>query len=106
MQKPPSMSYGIMPENIMRHELIGLECTVSKCSDVKKTGISGKIIDETQKTLRIETGKKEFIVAKKDCMFDIHLPQGDVVEVDGKILYGRPEERIKKKFAKTWRELK
>ena len=91
MQKSSSGSYGIMPENIMRHELIGLRCVVSKCSDLKKAGISGKIIDETQKTLRIETGKKEFLVAKKDCMFDMHLPQGDVVEVDGRILYGRHE---------------
>lgn len=96
----------ITPENIVQHELIGLECKVEKCADQKKAGISGKIIDETQKTLRLETGKGDFLVSKKECIFEIRLPGGELAEIDGRVIFGRPEERTKKKLSKTWRELK
>lgn len=99
------MPSGLVPENIVCHELIGLECTVARCTDKKKAGAFGKIIDETQKTLTLETRDGDFLVGKKECAFDIRLPDGRVVEVDGRLIFGRPEERIKKKFPKSWREV-
>ncbi len=83
-------------KNLVRHELIGLE------AEIAKTKTNGKIINETQKTLTIRTDKKEIIVAKNECKFIITLPTGTIVEVEGKLLLGRPEERIKKKLPKKW----
>jgi len=89
-------------KNLIRHELIGLDAQVGSSRDLSKKGVCGKIIDETQKTITIRTDKKETIIAKKECKFMIKIPSGETVEVDGSLLYGRPEERIKKKLPKKW----
>lgn len=92
---------GITPYNLIRHELIGLEVKVSKSSDPTKKGLKGKVVDETYNTLKIETKDgKEKIVPKAICVFIFTLPSGTKVEVDGKLLVSRPEDRIKKKFPK------
>ena len=44
----------ILPENLSRHELIGLEAKVAEASNPSQIGISGRIIDETMKTFQIE----------------------------------------------------
>ena len=60
---------------------------------------SGTIIDETQKTLTIRTEDgKTMITAKKDNIYRIALKGGPEIDINGKQLYGRPEERIKKKI--------
>lgn len=92
----------ITPENILRHELIGLKVKIARCSDRKKVGLVGEIIDETQKTLVVRIDKKEKQVSKEECSFEITLPSGKIVEVEGKLLYGRPEERLKKKLPGKW----
>ncbi len=66
----------------------------------------GIIIDETQKTLTIRTKNREKKVIKKDNNFEIELPENEKVLVNGKLLYGRPEERIKKKLPKKWSVLR
>lgn len=96
----------INEQNIVRHELIGLNMKLVKSKDSKRKGLSGRIIDETQKTLVIRMKKNEKIVAKNENVFEIKIPSGKKVEVDGRLLYGRPEERIKKKLPKKWDVLK
>ncbi len=44
----------ITKNNIHKHELIGLSAKVISSSDSSLKGISGKIVNETKKTLRIE----------------------------------------------------
>jgi len=88
----------IKPENIVRHELIGLEVEVSRSSNPSQIGIKGRVIDETQKTIKIETTKGEKILAKENLILIFTIPDGRKVEVDGKLLVGRPEDRIKKKL--------
>lgn len=89
----------ISPYNILRHELIGLYVKVKKSRNASQEGLKGKVVDETYNMLVVE-GKdgKERRVAKKDCVFVFTLPDGRKVEVDGKLLVGRPEDRIKKKL--------
>ena len=80
-------------ENILRHELIGLQCTVVRSMNKSQVGIHGRIEDETLKTMVI-SGKRVF---KKDSAFRISI--GDrTVEIDGNHLLTRPEDRIKKKI--------
>ncbi len=83
-------------KNILRHELIGLQCEVVRSSNKSQVGIKGLIEDETLKTLVID-GKRVF---KKGSVFSIKVA-GQSVDVDGDYLLSRPEDRIKKKI-KRW----
>jgi len=90
----------ITPYILVRHELIGLKVKVEKSTDPTQRGISGRIIDETYNTLKIEAKDKEKTAIKENCVFVFTLPNRKKVEVDGKLLVSRPEDRIKKKLPK------
>ena len=45
----------ITPYNLVRHELCGLSAKVEKSTDPTQKGLKGTVIDETYKTLKIET---------------------------------------------------
>ena len=83
------------PGNILRHELIGLECRVIKSRNISQEGIEGRILDETMKTLLV--GGKT--VQKKGSVFRVKL-QGKNVDIEGDYIAARPEDRIKKKITK------
>lgn len=87
------------PENLIRHELIGLRLKVIESSNKKNVGISGKVIDESRNVIVIEGGKGEVRLAKEHNVFVFSLGK-QKVRIDGEILVGRPEDRIKKKFKK------
>lgn len=84
------------PNNIMRHELIGLFCEVVSASNKSQIGIKGKIVDETMKTIVINSGKR---IPKEDTIFRIQLDDKKI-DVDGNYIIARPEDRIKKRFRK------
>ncbi|MFN6992154.1 MAG: ribonuclease P protein component 1 [Fervidobacterium sp.] len=91
----------ITPQNLVRHELIGLKVKIASSTNPSLIGLEGTVIDETYNTIKIETNgkdKKEKIVPKQGTIFIFHLPNGKKVEVDGKVLISRPEDRIKKKL--------
>ncbi len=92
----------ITEKNIVRHELIGLQAEIVKSTDAKKQGQKGRIIDETKKMLLLRTEAGEKSTEKAINTFRITLPDNKKVDVDGKLLLGRPEERIKKKFPQKW----
>jgi len=92
----------ITEQNVVRHELIGLDAEITGSKDPKLIGLAGVIIDETKKMLKIRTKKGEKLVEKSICVFRVSLPSGKKVEIDGNLLVGRPEERIKKKLPKKW----
>jgi len=89
----------ITPKNIVRHELISLPVTIAKSTDPTQRGLRGRVIDETYNTLKIETKDgKEKTIPKKNCIFIFTLPDKTKIQVDGLLLVGRPEDRVKKKF--------
>lgn len=89
----------ITPENVIRHELIGLECKVVSAKNKTQSGIKGKIIDETRKILSIETAKGLKHVPKQGSVIRLNLREcGKVVEIQCDQLIAKPEDRIKKKF--------
>lgn len=98
---------GITAENLVMHELIGLVVRVSKSSDPGKKGISGTVIDETKNTLVVECAKKKGrrVLPKAECTFRFTLPGGELVEVDGRAIIARPEDRTKKmqRLMERWR---
>ena len=84
----------ISPQNILRHELIGLDVLVARASNPGHVGVSGRIIDETKNTLVILTGRGETRIPKRFSVFRIRLPDGTTVEIDGSSLETQPERRI------------
>lgn len=88
----------ITPWNILRHELIGLEAEVIDSPNKCLVGIKGLILDETRNTLLLgEPGGSKKRVLKHLAVFRIKLPDGTVVRVDGRVLVGAPEDRLKKR---------
>ncbi|WP_292521039.1 ribonuclease P protein component 1 [Methanoculleus sp.] len=84
----------ISPQNVLRHELIGLDVLVASASNPGHVGVSGRIIDETRNTLIIQTGRGEKRIPKRFSVFRIRLPDGTLVDVDGSSLEAQPERRI------------
>ncbi len=92
----------ISPRNILRHELIGLEAGVVKSRNPSHRAVNGFIVDESMKTLVIEQDGVSNRVPKRDATFIIKLPSGGLVEVKGAALYGRSEDRVKRKIKRRW----
>ncbi len=90
----------ITPQNLVRHELVGLPIAIAESTNPDQKGLKGVVVDESYNTLTIESKKTEKVILKKTSIFIFTLPDGKRVQVDGKILTGRPEDRIKKKLPK------
>ncbi|UCC58498.1 MAG: ribonuclease P protein subunit [Candidatus Bathyarchaeum sp.] len=88
--------------SIVQHEFIGLETTVVKSSNPDVVGIAGRVVDETRNTLTILHNGKRRVVIKDTSIFDFVMPDGTVVEIDGKVIVGRSEDRIKKRPRRLW----
>jgi len=87
------------PENILRHELIGLKCEIKDATNKSNIGLSGEIIDETLKTIVLETNAGRKRIAKKGTIFRIKLGDKNVL-IHGDYILARPEDRIKKRIKK------
>ncbi len=88
--------------SIVQHEFIGLETKVIKSSNPHVVGITGRVVDETRNTLTILHNGERKVVIKNTAVFDFVMPDGTVVELDGKVIMGRPEDRIKKRPRRLW----
>ena len=92
----------ILPENLSRHELIGLEAKVAEASNPSQIGISGRIIDETMKPFQIENHSQTQMVPKSGTTFEVKLPGGDYAVVEGNYLVSRPSRRTQKAGGSRW----
>jgi len=77
---------------IARGELIGNTVIVTMAHDPNRTS-TGKIINETRNTFVVQDGARKRRVIKDQNT--IHFP-ADNCTIEGSLLVGRPEERIKK----------
>jgi ribonuclease P protein subunit POP4 len=90
----------ITPSNVARHELIGLRAKVVRAKNPANIGLAGKIVDETYKTITLETKKGEKRVFKDAITIEVELPDGKKIEIEGDLLVARPWDRIKRKLPK------
>jgi ribonuclease P protein subunit POP4 len=88
--------------SIVQREFIGLETKVVRSSNPHVVGISGRVVDETRNTFTILYNGKRRVVIKDTAVFDFVMPDGTVVEIEGKIIMGRAEDRIKKRPRRLW----
>ncbi|MES0326125.1 MAG: ribonuclease P protein subunit [Candidatus Bathyarchaeia archaeon] len=85
---------------MLRSELVGLEVEVLQDSNPSNVKLRGKVVDETMKTLVIQSaGLKR--IAKEHAVLKFSL-DGVAVKVEGKYLIGRPEDRVKKQNKRKW----
>lgn len=82
----------LLKTHIKTYEFIGKTVKIVKSNNAAQIGLEGKIIDETQNTFIIEPNKK---VLKKEIVLRMEIDQKNI-EIDGKIVIGRPYDRIKK----------
>lgn len=88
--------------NIISSEFIGTEAKVAKSRHQGYVGISGRIIDETRNTFVIlHKGERKRII-KDSAVFNFKFSDGTIVEIDGKLLMRRPEDRLKKRIRRLW----
>ena len=88
--------------DIVRDEFIGTEGRVAESRHAEYVGISGQVVDETKNTFTIiQTGKPKNVI-KEAAVFRFKFSDGTIVEIDGKLLVGRPEDRLKKNIKRLW----
>ena len=68
--------------------------TVLKSSDPTLVGLSGTILNETRRTIHVQTGEGEVQLAKNVITFTID--SGDAI--DGSTVTQRPEDRINRRY--------
>ncbi|HDM35713.1 MAG TPA: ribonuclease P protein component 1 [Candidatus Syntrophoarchaeum butanivorans] len=86
----------ITPDNLIYHELIGLDVVVEDNTNPSMIGIAGKVVDETRNMLVIEENGVEKMIPKSQSTFLFRLPDGQGVRVEGRLILARPEDRTGK----------
>jgi ribonuclease P protein subunit POP4 len=84
-------------KDIAKRELIGLRAKIVDSKNKANIGIAGKIIDETKNTIIIESGKKQKRLFKTNITIDVYADK-KTIRINGKLLSGRPKERVKSKW--------
>jgi ribonuclease P protein subunit POP4 len=62
----------------------------------------GRILDETRNTFVLIQNDEKKTILKDGTLFQFRFPDGSIVEIDGKTIIGRPENRIKQRFRWRW----
>jgi ribonuclease P protein subunit POP4 len=87
---------------IVQGEFIGLNAKVVKANNASNVSVSGPVVDETRSTLVIRHKNDDKVIVKETAVFQFRLQDGTVVEIEGKAILGRPEDRVKKRLRRRW----
>jgi ribonuclease P protein subunit POP4 len=88
--------------DLIRCEFLGNEAKITRSSHEGNVGISGKIVDETRNTFTLAREGKRKIIIKDSSLFRISFPDKTIVEIEGRLLTGRSEDRLKKTVRRLW----
>jgi ribonuclease P protein subunit POP4 len=88
--------------DIIREEFIGTDGKVASSNHAGYLGITGSVVNETRNTFTFQQEGKMKKIVKDQAVFQFKLSDGTVVEIDGKLLVGRPEDRLKKTVKRLW----
>ena len=88
--------------SMLQRDLIGLYAEVTRSPHPSYVGIAGRGIDETRNILVISHKNKKKTIVKDVAVFNFTMPNGTIMEVDGKAIIGRPENRIKRWGRRRW----
>jgi ribonuclease P protein subunit POP4 len=88
--------------DIIRYEFIGTQARIAQSVHPGYIGLAGPVIAETKNTLTLIHQGQPKSVIKDLATFDFSFDDGTTVEVDGKLLVGRSEDRLKKGVKRLW----
>lgn len=88
--------------DILRYEFIGAKGLVAASLNKNLVGVSGLVVGETRNTFALRNLGITRSVVKEAATFDFTFNDGTVVEIDGKLLVGRSEDRLKKSVKRLW----
>lgn len=75
-------------------ELIGTDVEVVESANPSLRGLAGRVVDESLRTLLVETARGIRRIPKEGCRLRFTWSGGRRVEIEGRELLGRPEERV------------
>ena len=81
-------------KDIIKYELIGCSVEITDSENKSLIGIKGKIIDETKNMLTLDNQKK---IIKDQSILKIEINK-KTYQINGKLLVGRSEDRLKKRI--------
>ncbi len=88
--------------DVIRAEFIGTHGRVTESRHADYVGIHGPVLDETKQTFVIQHEGKMKRIVKESSVFNFQFSEGTGVEIDGKLLVGKPEDRLKKTVKRLW----
>jgi ribonuclease P protein subunit POP4 len=88
--------------DIINGEFIGTEGRIAASRHSGYVGIQGRVIDESKNTFTFLHARKTKKVVKEAAVFRFRFSDGAIVEIDGRLLVGRPEDRLKKSVKRLW----
>jgi len=88
--------------DIIRYEFIGAKGLVAQSPNLNLMGVSGLVVGETRNTFTLQNEGGTRSIIKEAATFDFTFGDGTVVEIDGKLLVGRSEDRLKKSIKRLW----
>ena len=91
----------VNPE-VINGEFIGTKCKITESRHSGYVGIKGEVVDESKNTFMIVQAGKAKSVVKEAAVFQFGYSDGTLVEIDGRLLVGRPEDRLKKSLKRLW----
>jgi ribonuclease P protein subunit POP4 len=88
--------------DIIRYEFIGTGAEITRSTHGGYVGLGGIVVGETKNTFKISNEGQTKSVVKELAFFSFRFGDGTVAEIDGKLLVGRPEDRLKKSIKRLW----
>ncbi len=76
--------------------LIGLEVKIVYSTNSSQSGKAGRVINETHGTITLSDGDRSIVIPKDVALFEVALPNGRILQVNGKTIIGHPAERIRR----------
>jgi ribonuclease P protein subunit POP4 len=86
----------------VQREFIGLKAKVIRSTSSLNVGISGTVVDETRNMIVIRHKGEDKAIVKETSVFEFTLPDATKVEIEGRAILGRPEDRVKKTLKRQW----
>jgi ribonuclease P protein subunit POP4 len=88
--------------DIIRYEFIGTQAKIAQSVHPGYIGLAGPVVAETKNTLTLIHQGQPKSVIKDLASFDFTFADGTTVDIDGKLLVGRSEDRLKKSVKRLW----
>ena len=88
--------------DIIRYEFIGTQARIAQSAHAGYLGLAGPVVAETKNTLTLLHQGQPKSVIKDLATFDFQFADGTTVEIDGNLLVGRSEDRLKKGVKRLW----